>query len=134
MLVLLVGGCSSSTESECTGSLQQVAGNSCPETYDAALEAGPACPGAYGSSISLGRTGDSAGDITLFVRSRNNGAGTSQCFYDLQTRALVGAIFCNDIPVCENSHAIHYGRTTRDCFPPRIVESELSCSSMDAGL
>jgi hypothetical protein len=138
VMALLVVGCGSSTPSggsACKGSLEQVAGDTCPATYALALSTLPECSRGAGPTISVGSTGESDVDITLFVLSRNWGICTSQCFYDLQTQVLVGALFCNDVPnFCDHtSHSLSYGRTTSNCSAPRVVVTERSCSSVDAG-
>jgi hypothetical protein len=138
VISLLVVGCGSSTHSgssACTGSLEQIAGDTCPATYALALSTPPECSSGFGPTIRIGSTGESDVDITLFVLSRNWGTRVSQCFYDLQTQVLVGALYCDaDQNFCDHtSLALSYGRTTNDCLPPRVVVTERSCSSVDAG-
>jgi len=120
----------------CAGPLAEVDmyGGMCPLTYEAAMSLSAECSQGLGPTVALGRTGDSCGDIAYFLYSRSQGTYAKQCFYDLQTKNLVGALYCADMPIfCSaSSSTLRYGGTTRKCLLPKILDVYRSCD-VDTG-
>ena len=117
---------------ECTGTLEQVnavfpSGGTCPTTYDAALAIGPICQG-YSPTVRLGEVEN---ELAYEV---NWGTHMTQCFYDKNTRALIGAVACDDIArFCSDSSAsIRYGEVVNPCQWVQNPSQTLNCPS-DAG-
>lgn len=100
---------SACTDTEAT--LDSIFGHTCPTTYDDALASSPSCGGAFDPSVKVGPIGDA------LAYAMDWGTHAKNCYYDANSKALVGIVACNDIPsYCGSaSSTVQFGSTTATC-------------------
>ncbi len=112
----------SGERADCIGDREEVNAvwDRCPSTYDEAVAGIAQCNGCTAKEAGL------SGQVPAL--SIGWGTHAKNCFYDPQTKELVGAVACDDIPVyCgQTSYSIRFGTAPAECRVIEKPEVELS--------